>query len=273
MENDDTTKNQGDTPSHLLPVTVKKQTRKERSKANEASQKSTKQQKHTLWRNWKSLSRTKQLELIFLGLVAIGGIGYLGVTIWGNLLSKWHFEAEHRPIVIHSRQPKLLQTVSCEPTTGFNVGNLDIFVKNIGNGTADNVFASWDQMKVVPEQKLGDPFWDDPPSITPETCSLNATPEPKYTFPLAHGEEKVAQMKDAVGAVPPVSKGAKVQFYMATCVFYSDGDRHHGTCDTYRLFVPSDEPLEKLLGTPTIVCDGRNVTGTFVDAFAGHCQN
>jgi hypothetical protein len=77
MENEDTTNNQGETPAGPRPGAAKKQTRKERSKAKPASHKTRKQEKHGLYRNWKSLSGTRQAELVLLGLVAIGGIGYL----------------------------------------------------------------------------------------------------------------------------------------------------------------------------------------------------
>jgi hypothetical protein len=77
MENDDAEKNDSKTPADLPPGSVKEQTRKERSKANPTTKKPGKDEKHSLWRNWKSLSRTKQLELLLLGAVAMGGVGYL----------------------------------------------------------------------------------------------------------------------------------------------------------------------------------------------------
>lgn len=272
MENDDTTKNQGDTPTELPPVASKKQTRKERSKTNQASHESTKHQKHTLWRNWKSLSRTRQLELVFLGIVAIGGIGYLGVTIWGTLQAKWHFQAEHRPLVVHNRQPELLrgQTVSCNALDGhFYVGASQVAIKNIGNTTAYKVFPYTSHMQVVPEQKLGQPFYDDPPVVTDETCS-QPTVIAKFAFPLAPGVENQSQSPSATGTIPPLQNGAHFQLFLSECVYYSDDNGGaYGTCDLYRLFAPvPNDPI----GTPVLTCDGRPIVGTFVGNIFGHCQ-
>jgi hypothetical protein len=41
-------------------------------------------------RSWRSASPVRKLEIIFLGLAAIGGIGYLCVAVWGNLQTKWN---------------------------------------------------------------------------------------------------------------------------------------------------------------------------------------
>jgi hypothetical protein len=276
MENEETANKQGNAPADVSPITSKKQAYKERGKANETSEETKKQQKHSLWRNWKSLSRTRQLELSFLGLVAMGGVGYLIAYICVSSIqtrqAKSISQLEHRPTVIHSRPPTV-QSFSCDPVRGMHTGNMEVFVKNVGSGIADNVFASWVEEKVVPEQKIGNAFWDDPPSVTPESCSINAPAEPKVTFSLGPGQEMASNMREGVGPVPPVKKGAAVQFYIASCVFYFDEDRHHGTCDTYRLFVPSSDPLDQLLGTPTIVCDGSEIAGKFMSAYAGHCQN
>jgi hypothetical protein len=36
------------------------------------------------------------------------------------------------------------------------------------------------------------------------------------------------------------------------------------------LFVPS---ANSLIGTPNMICDGKPITGTFVETPSGHCQN
>jgi len=107
MEDDNTGNDHGDTSGNLPPVATKKQTRKQRSKANESSQQTNKNKKHTLWRNFKALSRSRQLELCLLGLVAIGGIGYLvayiRVSIWQGIQTKTAIGIEFAPLVLHNR--------------------------------------------------------------------------------------------------------------------------------------------------------------------------
>jgi hypothetical protein len=269
MENDNTTKNQGGTPGDFPPRTPKKQTRKERSKTKQTSEEAKKHQKHTLWRNWKSRSRTRQLELLFAGLVAIGGVSYLGVAIWGNLQTKWTFQAEHRPIVVHHRPPALLDPMSCDALHGqLNLGRFEVAVKNIGNMTAYNVFPLQYRIAAVPEHKIGDPIQDEPPSVTERSCSDYLT-NPKIDFPLGPGQEKYPQDSQGVVTISPRLNGDTVQVYFSECVYYVNGG-HHGTCDVYRLFVPS---ANSLIGTPNMICDGKPITGTFVETPSGHCQN
>lgn len=273
MENDDTKKSGSKASKELRPITPKLQTDTKGNSPKESNKQSRKHQKWSLKRHWKAASRKQQVKWVAEGIGGLIALGVLVTYIWSNLQTKWNFQAEHRPIVIHSRPPNLVQSLSCDPARGLHIGNMQEFVKNVGRGTASNVFEASD-VKVVPEQKLGNGFWDDPPSVGPENCSLGPRVlDPKITSSIAPGEEKVAVMREAAWNTPPFHKGASAQIYMTSCVFYSDEDTHYGTCDTYRLFVPSDNPLDQLLGTPTVACDGKEVTGKFVSAFAGHCQN
>jgi len=276
MENEDTTNDESKTATNLSPATSKKQTRKERSKANAASQKSSEKQKHTFWRNWNELSRTRQLELVLLGIVAMGGIGYLCVTIWGNLQTKWNFEASHKPIVVHNRPPELLQAFACFPGAGFSTGNMRIFSKNIGNATADKSNDGFIQTRVVSESKTGHPILDEPPLITDDACRHRPNFDPSTDFSLPAGMQRSSDLRQSAGMSTLgtyLKKGAPVQFYIVPCIYYLDGDgQEHGTCDTYRLLIPSSEPIDRLLGTPSIKCDGRQVTGHFYEAVTGHCQ-
>jgi hypothetical protein len=273
MENDDTKNGQSKGPANLPVTTVKTKAGKEQGKISSAYKKSSKQKKWTFRRHWKQASRRTQAKWAFEGLGAIIAIAILITYIVGIWQTKWNFQAQHRPIVINSRPPALLQSFSCDPTKGFHSGTTQVFLKNVGNGIATNLLPYWSEMKFVPDHKLGNKIWDDPPYITPKVCSMNPPVDQKFTGSLAPGQEGAPVISEMTGTVPPLEKGAIGQFFLANCVFYSDEDRHYGTCNTYRLFIPSDEPLDRLLGTPNIVCDGREVTGKFEPAIAGHCQN
>ena len=158
MENDDTKNSQDNTPDDILPIAPKKQTRKERSKATPTSDKSSKQQKHSLWRNWNEASRTRQVELVFLGLVAIGGVGYLVayicISIWQGRQAKTIAQMEHAPLVIHPRPPQLLMPFTCDTKkNSLTTGNMQSFVRNIGNATAEGVNPFFGMQKIIPEKK------------------------------------------------------------------------------------------------------------------------
>ncbi|MGD0601628.1 MAG: hypothetical protein ABR988_17535 [Terriglobales bacterium] len=158
FENDDTKNSQDNTPDDILPIAPKKQTRKERSKASPTSDKSSKQQKHSLWRNWNEASRTRQVELVFLGLVAIGGVGYLVayicISIWQGRQAKTIAQMEHAPLVIHPRPPQLLMPFTCDTKkNSLTTGNMQSFVRNIGNATAEGVNPFFGMQKIIPEKK------------------------------------------------------------------------------------------------------------------------
>jgi hypothetical protein len=274
MENDDTTNDRDDTSANPYPVALKKQTRKERSKANATAQKPKQDKKKSYRRSWRSASPLRKLEIIALGIGSMVGIVYLSVTIWGVLQNKWNFQAEHKPIVIHSRPPALLQTFSCTADNGFKTGNMQTFIKNIGNATAEDVFPYWFNTKVVPEKKTGNAFFDDPPEINSSSCEIAATTDQKIVFPVNAGTEMSANIQASAGTIGyKLEKGDKVQLWSSACVFYADdfGGRH-GTCDTYRLAVPSNESQFRIFGSPILTCDGTEYTGIFVQTTGGRCQ-
>ncbi len=145
---------------------------------------------------------------------------------------------------------------------------MEISVKNILNDTAEQVFPFMFQVKVVPEHKTGNPIWDNPPA---GNCESIAQTNPMM-FSLVPGEEKVLQIRQGVTSLPPVKKGDTVQLYMMECVYYSD--RHgarHAACDSYRLSVRSDNPLDRIFGSPSFRCDGTPKNGKFVQTVTGSC--
>jgi hypothetical protein len=222
---------------------------------------------------WRAYSRVKQAEFVIASLAAIGVIGYLIAYISVSVIQKNEasraLQIEHAPLVINSRPPKLLQPFTCSPETGFHSGNIQTFVKNIGNARAINVNPHFSRMKIVPEKPTGDPFYDSRPEVN---CDRNVR-MPGLEFNLPQGVEYQTLTRQAVMTLPPLSKSSTVQLYYAQCVYYVDDyGANHGTCDTYVLQLPSKNPLDILSGSPTFVCDGEEKTGTFAGAMTGHCQ-
>ncbi len=274
MKNGDSKNRDGERSDNLTPSASEVKTGTKSGKSKNTTNKSRQQKKWSLWRHWKSASRPRQLKWLLEGVVVATGVAVLGSYIWQNLQTKWNFQAEHKPIVVHSRPPQLLQEFKCDATNNaFRTGNMNVFIKNIGNAIASRVPYSRAEMKIVPEKKSGESFFDDPPQITPTDCE-GYVGGGKMETSLAPGEEKMIQIRQNVGTVPPnLKNGELIQLYIARCVYYFDDYRaNHGTCDTYRLYVPSKNTLDNLLGTPSIPCDGKEVTGRFVANVWGNCQ-
>src|SRR5438309_1897383 len=144
----------GNTEAHdnVSPPTSQKQTRKQRSKANQTPNKPNYGKKKSLYQNWKSLSRTRQLEMILFALGVLGGVGYLIAYIVISASQTRQAQMQHAPLVINSRPPELLQPFTCDPKAGLRTGNMQTFVKNVGNARAVNVNPYVMMTKIVPEQ-------------------------------------------------------------------------------------------------------------------------
>jgi len=228
-----------------------------------------KKKKWSLWRHWKSASRAKQAKWVAQGLLVASGVAGVAVYEWGNLQTKWNFVAEHKPIVIHSRDPELLQPIVCDPKVGFHSGNMVSAIKNIGNATAYHVIPYVQLIKIIPERKTGNAIFDEVPV---GDCKKSVSMK-DLEFPLAQGVEVFPRMRQSAGTIPPVADGDRVQLYMSECVYYSDEyGQQHGTCDAYRLYLPSNDALDRLSGSPSFVCDALPKTGKFGGALEGHCQ-
>jgi hypothetical protein len=229
-----------------------------------------KKQKWSLWRHWKRASRAKQVRWILEGIATIVGISILGVYIWGNLQNKWHFEIEHAPLVINNRPPELIQPFICDISNGLHTGNMQTFIKNTGNITAYNVDPYEFRMKVIPETKTGTAFWDAMPEIN---CDGKGHAK-DMEFPLPPGREVRPQIGQTAMNLPPLHKDTAVNLYFVSCIHYLDQNGgNHGTCDTYQLYLPSDNPSGSVWGNPTFFCDGLpKVGGRFMGSITGHCQ-
>jgi hypothetical protein len=213
----------------------------------------------------------------------IGGLitaGYLFNYTWGNLQTKWNFQAEHKPTVVNIRPPDF-QFFACNPPnipqSEMITGNINTHIKNIGTATARKVNPFAVQMKLIPEKKTGNKFFDDAPIVTDETCKHPTFTIPGTVFSLDPGIESGIGLRQSAGTMSPTIKtGDTVQFYLLACVYYSEESGvQHGTCDRYRLHIPAKQTLygvDNLLGTPTIPCDGNYVTGKLQPDIAGHCE-
>jgi hypothetical protein len=275
VENGDTKDSQGETPSELSPGSAKNYARKESSKSNKPSQKPTKQKKHGLWRNWKSQSRTRQVELIFLGLVATGGIGYLFAYItFSNSQGKaaiWGIQVQHRPVVAIIR-PELQAPFTCDMSKGtVDFGEMRVIIQNFGNAYAKNVISFGpEEFKAVPETKFGDPMIDNPQKITEETCSRHVATGmpadgPTFTIPPNTGQYAI-NLRQASAKAAILGKDTTIMLYAAPCVYYSDEyGIDHGTCDRFRFYLNGKDS--------SFICTGKPMTGTFAADVGGHCSN
>jgi len=194
------------------------------------------------------------------------GIGYLIAYID---ISTWQTRMENEPVVVHSLPPALLQPFTCDVEKGLSTGNMQLAIKNIGKGRANDVFPHWMFMKVIPEKRRGDPFVDDPPAVD---CSIKI--KRAEGFPLDVGVEMFPQIRQSVMSLPKLGKGEPVQLYFSNCVFYwDDQGTQHATCDRYRLDLPSSNPLDRIIGSPSFMCDGQPKSGKFMSDLSGHCEN
>jgi len=271
---------------------------KERGRANTASQQTKRNRKHGLWRNFKELSRTRQVELCFLGLVAMGGIGYLiayiCISVSQSHQARWNYKAEHRARLIFSRPPELLGTLECEITgqeMHIHAGQMHVWVKNIKKGDASGAYIVGPSPRFVPEKKTGNPELDEPPppSITDGTCTETPMAQMKE-FPVNADQEVVVNIAQTAATwhfgpgktktatitfdVPPkqgdvkglLAKDTIFQISAPTCVYYFDeSGEQHGTCVTYKL---------SSRGQAGFSCMESPISGiVFEQAISAYCQN
>jgi hypothetical protein len=177
-------------------------------------------------------------------------------------------------------------------------GAMRISVKNIGKGDAINAFVAGPQFKLVPEKKIGVPFFDDSPSVTDQTCSAKVEPKMKM-FPVYAGKEVSIELRQSVGIVslvktnsvsvtlggpqkepetPPgekpesvqIAKDAAFQLYDPICVYYVDRNGvQYGDCQLYRRSVDGNYSDERY----AFSCPESPVTGRFVAPLGNYCDN
>jgi hypothetical protein len=265
MKNNGTPNNNPDAAQHVTPAPTKTKGRKKQSKSGDDPKKTSKQKKKGLCEGWRASSPLKKAELILLALVAAGGVGYLVAYIVVSNSQKHQTQMQYSPLVINSRPPELLQPFICDREKGLLVGNLNAFIKNVGNVRAIDVLPLIVAMKIVPEKKTGNAFIDNPPG---GLCGMITSGK----MNLAPGQDFTVMARQGSTSIPKLAESSSVQFYLESCIYYFDEYRtNHSTCDIYRLFLPSSSPPDVLSGSPEFVCDGKPKSGKFLDTGNG-CQ-
>ncbi len=240
---------------------------KKQDKPDTQPKKSKNEGKKSFRRSWRAASPIQKLGLVITGIGTAVALCLLIVNIWKTLQDKWAVQIQHAPLVINSRPPQLLQPFICNRETGLHLGNMQFAMKNVGNASALNVIPYMRIMKIIPENKTGNPIFDE---IPVGNCKASITMK-GLEYPLAPGREFFSPIRQGVKAIPPLAEGETVQFHVSSCIYYSDEyGGHHGTCDTYILLLPSSNPLDVLGGTPSFICDGTPKMGKFGAALTGH---
>lgn len=239
--------------------------------------------KWSLWRHWKRASHAKRLKWILTGVGSAVGVGVLAVYVWDHVQNERHFIAENRPKLLLAGAPAFLGPIQCvvsERSIHLYTGAIRIFVKNFGKGEAVSAFVNGPEFQLVPEKKVGDPFYDEPPSITDQTCRNKVSPKMKM-FSVYSGQGVYVDLAQTEGVISliktksvtltfgippqepepptgekpskrvPFDKDTRFQLYAPVCVYYDDGDGlSYGSCNTYRVnfngrfpFACSETPL------------------------------
>src|ERR1700730_13713806 len=254
MKDDDTSDSHDNAPQELNPSRPPNRTTQERKSKSDPSGKKAENQnnksnKWSLLQHWQRASKAKRVKWAFEGLGFVVGLCILGVYISDYVQNERHFVVENRPHVIVSRPPTMYGVFSCQVADNAihqDCGPMSVWVKNIGKGDAINAFIVGPQFELVPDNKIGIPAFDNPPSITDESCGLKVESKTKQ-FPVYAGQEVSMGVNSEVGIrtlgnelkdlqKPSIPADAIFQLYATVCVYYFDRDgARYGTCRTYRL--------------------------------------
>jgi hypothetical protein len=271
VENGDGHNDNDDASRGLTPIPLKtKKRKKQKNKPKATSAKGDNQSKKSFARSWRASSPTTKAALVIAGIAAAAAVGYVGVNIWQVLETKWAMQPEHAPLIIISRPPELLQPIMCNPRDALRTGNMRTFVKNVGNARGIKVNPYMVTMKMVPEIKTGNGLLD---LIPPVDCGAKSMTQ-EAELNLAPGQETSVGIRGSTETIPNLPEGTAFQIYFVQCVHYSDDyGNDHATCETFRLSLPSTDPLDTLEGSPSFFCDRTPHMGRFMGTITGHCQN
>lgn len=276
----------------------------ENQKPRKNQNSSNRSKKKSFFQVWKSYSRVKQAEIIFGAVLALAGAGYKAANIVENIFQNTVVREANRPHVIISRPPVLYGSVYCQVTDNaihIETGPLRIWVKEIGGkGNAQNAFIVGPEFKLVPEKKIANPFYDDPPEITDQTCKMRVNPKMKE-FPVYAGQEVAIDIAQTAGTISliktnsvsvafglpqpepkpapgekregvHIAKDATFQLYAPICVYYFESDGTlHGNCRTYRMSIGGTGIPGS--GRYSFTCAETPVTGSFDGLFGSFCDN
>ncbi len=299
MEDDDTKNNHSNTPHDLeSPSSVKGQRRQAKNNPRSRNDGTDTQKKKSFKRSWRKSGPVARWTLVFVGLTAIAGIGYLlvyfGVSVVQHFQSERQFNTEHRPRIEFARPPALIGTYSCDVKTrdiSSSSGKIHTWVKNVRTSSdAASVFVAGPYLKLVADPPTGNPYLDLIPPITNDSCRKIVPPTMKM-FPLNGGRQMMIETKEGFGNITYISKfepfaipfsqskrgvdsvptgiisnQTRFQLYATSCVYYSwEDDVKYGTCATYRLKTPRE--------TYTFACQDSPISGEFERTLGGSCEN
>ena len=183
MDNEDRSKNNPDAARGLIPTSnVPNQQSKKPNKPRRSPKQTQDNKKKSYRRSWRSASPLRKLEIIGIGVGAIVGIAYVLVTAWGNLQTKWNFEAERRPSITAGSYT-IFDTVTekaTPPVVGHPFG-VTITLKNVGKSTALHMYIH----RHVLFGKQYALIKAEPPDTARPNQSLDANSDPVYTTALS----------------------------------------------------------------------------------------
>jgi hypothetical protein len=214
------------------------------------------------WQSWEKRGQDRKFLLIIatLGGLAVAIVGAVFLILHKSPVEVSTVAADARPTLINAKPPELLQPFICDTRSGFRPGKIRVFLKNTGNSRAIDVTPTF-SLHVVRERPVGIPAFD---QIPDGNCADRVLGFPS-AGPLAAGAESSALLAEQAVTLPPIFNGEAFQLYALSCIYYGDGSRDRGVCDTYR-FRPAD-------GTAAFMCDAMPRTGKFDIASITNCAN
>lgn len=202
------------------------------------------------WQQWEKAALDRKFRIITIVLAAIAVPAVATIAVMSRRFFM-HPGTETRAIVVNSRPPELLQPFICDLKAGFQTGDVRMFIKNGGNGRANNIIPAF-TAQIVLEQQVGIAAVDHMLKVTCQDRPLRAP----IADSLDTGKEASPQLPKPIVTLPPHLRGQPAQLYGFSCIYYSDtSGTSHASCDAYRFRLAG--------GTPVFVCDGKPKTGTF----------
>jgi hypothetical protein len=220
---------------------------------------------------WKATAvHNKIMAIATAGGMAFAGV-YAGSYVIGLIIDSIRYKKEHRATVINNRPPEFLQPFTCDLKRvggSFTTGNMRLFLKNVGDVRVDRSFPIF-VMKIIPEKKTGNASVDNPP---PANCASKPREIPAM-LSLIPNKETSMDIRQSVMTTPPsLTDGDVVQLYAVSCIAYVEQfGPTRSVCDSYRLMLPSTNPLDRLNGSPSFTCDAKPKIGRFMEELSGHC--
>jgi hypothetical protein len=189
--------------------------------------------------------------------VAVPVIVFMIVRVYQTIVERQH-TSEHRPVVTNSNPPVLIQPFSCDVKSGAHFGDINTFMRNVGNADALAVTPSL-ILRFVPDRKVGQPEFDEIPS-----AGCGQKRKGNAARQLAAAQGGVVRWSQPTVAMPPLLNGETAQLYAMSCIHYTDSSGvDHSNCDTYRFRLDS--------GIPIFACDNLPKSGKFDPETVSNC--